>query len=233
MHFGQVLLRELTEFLRKVEEVRDLLIDIEKSDSRQMPRIQDICGSKAYNDILYGFLQANSEWDGVQGHLRYLPKKFINYSKLGAALGLSRQTVSKKFQNLIDLGLVVQQEDRYELVILSREIAALIPSATLNILVNTLNERAISTYIYLLWQFLWHDMQEYLFTLNEIKKFLGICYTTRSNDDTIQDILFVLQKIGLIEYELSTLEKKEGDTSDIKTIYKIINVSNYIEKENC
>jgi len=59
------------------------------------------------------------------------------------------------------LGLLIEKEDKYELVLLPKEVAALIPSSTLGLLVNTLNERAISVYVYLLWNYLRHNMSGY------------------------------------------------------------------------
>lgn len=73
-------------------------------------------------------------------------------------------------------------------------------------------------------------MNGYQFSLSEIKQFLGLCTTTRSNDSIITDILFVLQKIGLIEYKLSAVQQENVDYKDIKTIYEIISVLNYIER---
>ena len=64
---------------------------------------------------------------------------------------MSRQTASKKFQNLIALGLLKENElGVYNLELLPADVAALIPQETLSILVNALNENSISTYIYLL-----------------------------------------------------------------------------------
>ena len=42
--------------------------------------------------------------------------------------------------------------------------------------------------------------------LEQIKKHIGICSSTRSNDDIITNILFVLEKIGLIKYRLTSLK---------------------------
>jgi len=38
--------------------------------------------------------------------------------------------------------------------------------------------------------------------------FLGLCATTRSNDEIITNILFVLKKIGLIDVELKIIDNK-------------------------
>lgn len=69
----------------------------------------------------------------------------------------------------------------------------------------------------------------FTFTLNEAKLHIGICATTRSNDDVITNILFVLQKIGLIKYSLTTFQQNNVEYKDVKTIYQIDFLTNYIE----
>jgi DNA-binding transcriptional ArsR family regulator len=64
---------------------------------------------------------------------------------------LSRQTVSTKFKNLRELGLVEEMnKDSYKLVELNANLASLVPYNTLKLITDTLNENSISTYIYLL-----------------------------------------------------------------------------------
>ena len=64
---------------------------------------------------------------------------------------LSRQTVSTKFKNLRELGLVEEMnKDDYKLVELNANLASLVPYNTLKLITDTLNENSISTYIYLL-----------------------------------------------------------------------------------
>ena len=94
-------------------------IQLNKKDSRQVPKVEDICANKKYHDILYAYLQTISERDIKDGK-RYLNKKDINYSKIGLKLNLTRQTVSKKFSNLLDMGLIVACGDKYEIVELDK-----------------------------------------------------------------------------------------------------------------
>jgi hypothetical protein len=55
-------------------------------------------------------------------------------------------------KNLEKMGLVTKNESkkRYELLILDPDVAALIPYNTLKLLVDTLSENSISSYVYLL-----------------------------------------------------------------------------------
>lgn len=210
--------------------------NIKGLDARQIPKIQKICADKRYHDILYSYLQENSEWDGIQGHQRYVDKKLINFSRLGSTLGMTRQTASTKFRNLVDLNLISEKPDnrgRYYLSILPAEVAALIPEPTLKLLVDTLSENSISTYIYLLLRYLANGEESFIFTLADVKKYIGICATTRSNDNVITNILFVLEKLGLIEYGLTAVQQDKVDYQDVKTVYYLKTLTNYIEIEKC
>lgn len=198
---------------------------------RQIPKTKEYCANKDYYDILYGYLQEQSQWEKNQyNNRRYVEKSIINYSQLGRKLGLSRQTVSKKFKNLIDLGLIKdEQGDKYYLTPLSSDIASLIPNPTLKLITDTLNEYSISVYVYLLVRYIANGEEYFIFKLSDIKKHIGICTTTRSNDDIITNILFVLQKIGLIKYHLTTLQQDNVDYKDVKTVYQLDFLTNYIE----
>lgn len=200
--------------------------------TRQIPKIEKICANKKYHDILYGYLQDHSQWDGIQGHRRYVDKGLVNFSQIGKLLGISRQTASTKFQNLVKLGLITDnpdQEGKYYLTILPAEVAGLIPEPTLKLIIDTLSEHCISAYLYLLLRYIANEEEPYTFLLTDIKKHIGICTTTRSNDQVITNILFVLQKIGLIRYSLTTLQQDNVDYKDVKTVYRIDFLTNYIE----
>lgn len=201
------------------------------SNLRQIPKTKEFCANKYYNDILYGYLQQQSNWEqGKYNNRRYVDKSLINYSQLGKQLGISRQTASKKFKNLINLGLIIDEPgDRYYLAPLSADIASLIPTPTLKLITDTLSEHSISVYVYLLMRYIANDEEEFLFKLSDVKKHIGICATTRSNDDVITNILFVLQKIGLIKYHLTTLQQDNVEYKDVKTIYSLDFLTNYIE----
>lgn len=198
---------------------------------RQIPKTKEYCANKEYYDILYGYLQQQSQWEQKKNNnRRYVNKKFINFSQLGRQLGISRQTVSNKFKKLIKLGLVIDEPgDKYYLTPLSADIASLIPNPTLKLITDTLNEYSISVYVYLLMRYIANNEKMFQFKLSDVKKHIGICSTTRSNDEIITNILFVLQKIGLIKYRLTTLQQENVDYKDVKTIYQLDYLTNYIE----
>lgn len=201
---------------------------IEK-DSRQVPKTKDIMANAKYCDILYCYFQNISTWDGIEGHPRIFTKKDKNFSKISEYLKISRQTVSKKFNNLMELGLIKENGDNFELIILEEDIASLIPVNTLKILVAAFNENAISVYVYLLNRYyaaVHNGQQEFMFTKEQLKGILGFSTATRSNDYIIDGILTVLQKVGVIKIENRT--KVDEYTGDIKTHLYLVEATNKI-----
>lgn len=194
-----------------------------QSNSRQIPKSREICANKKYNDVLYAYLQCISERE--DDDKRLVSKKLINFSKLGTELHLTRQTVSTKFKNLLELDLVaVYDENYYILKPLPKDIATLIPYPTLRVLVDALNENAISAYAYLLNRYYSNNCQSFQFTLDQVKTFIGISTSTRSNNDVVTNILFVLEKVGLIKYSLTTLQQESFQ--NVKTIYSLDSLTN-------
>lgn len=199
-------------------------------ESRQIPDSKKYCANNKYYDILYSYLQYISykvDTDNPQVKRRFVDEKDINFSQLALKFDVSRQTVSTRFKNLIQLDLIEYDKPhkRYELLRLEKDDAALIPYTTLQVLVDTLNKNTISAYVYLMNRYIANGEKPFVFTLTQIKDFIGISTTTRSNDNIITNILYVLQKIGLIKYEL-TGEKQTGSFDNIKTIYKITELTN-------
>ena len=205
-------------------------LEIEKN-SRQIPKTKDLCSNKKYYDVLYAYLQCISEKN--ENNIRVFGKKEINFTKLAEIFNLSRQTVSTKFKNLKELGLVKEiDKETYEIISLERDIASLIPYSTLKLIIDTLNENSISVYVYLFNCYYANNCQPLQFTLEQIKHQIGICTTTRSNDDIVTNILFVLEKIGLIKYSLTAVKQENDTFQNIKTIYQLDWLTNNIEK-NC
>lgn len=199
-------------------------VNTKEESNRQVPKSQDYLANKQYHDILYGYLQFISDvWNTNDPSVkrRIIHKKDINFSKLGEHFGLSRQTVSTKFKNLIDMGLIEQlDKDTYELTRLSQIDGFLIPYKTLKVLCDTLNEKSISVYTYLYNRYYANGKEPFKFTLAQVKANVGLSDKTRSNDDIVTNILFVLQKLGLLKYSLTALEQSDN-FQNIKTIYQI------------
>lgn len=197
-----------------------------QADSRQIPKVKTYTASKKYNDLLYGVLQEMSECSDEEGmKIRYVMEKDISYSELGTKLGLTRQTVSTKFKNLISLGLIVKDEERkrYILKRLDQADGSLIPFKTLKVLNNTLSHNSISTFVYLLNRFIAAGETPYVVTLKQVKEFIGIAASTSSNDDIVTDIFQVLKLVGLIDYNKTYNE-------EFKSYFTIKAVRNMIKE---
>lgn len=197
-----------------------------QADSRQIPKVKTYTASKKYNDLLYGVLQEMSEYSDEEGmKIRYVMEKDISYSELGVRLGLTRQTVSTKFKNLISLGLIVKDEERkrYILKRLNQADGSLIPFKTLKVLNNTLSHNSISTFVYLLNRFIAAGETPYVVTLKQVKEFIGIAASTSSNDDIVTDIFQVLKLVGLIDYNKTYNE-------EFKSYFTIKAVRNMIKE---
>lgn len=199
-------------------------------DSRQMPKKKEYMANKMYSDIVYAWIQVNSQWD-KQSNTRWINKKDVKFTVIADELGITRQTVSTRFKRLLDkdekgnagLGLIIYNDElqRYELSVLSPDVAMLIEKGTLRTMISALNENTINVFIYLLNRYLANQEQSFDFTIEQIKVILGLSIKTRSNDYIITDILRILKRIGLLNYKLNV--KKE------KTIYKIIYMTNEIK----
>ena len=97
---------------------------------------------------------------------------------------------------------------------------------------DALSENAISVYTYLGNRY-YANQKPFQFTLEQIKKHIGICTTTISIDDTITNILFVLQKLGVIRYSLTTMKQESDTFENVKTIYQLDWITNDIKDIKC
>ena len=200
-------------------------------DSRQIPKKKIYTANKLYSDIVYTWLQVNSEWD-VNNEIRWVPKQRVNFTLMGEQLGLSRQPVSTRFKKLLDddgkqnkgLGLVHfnSKLKRYELVTLESDAAMLVERETLRKMLSAFNENTISVYVYLLNRYIANKEQGYEFTLEQVKSFIGISVGIRSNNYIITDIMDILKQLGLLDYQL--VEKFD------RACYQVISMSNKIPK---
>lgn len=207
-------------------------MEIQKN-SRQIPSNEIYTADKKYNDLLYGYLQHISVWD-KENNVRYIPKKVIKYTELASVLGVSRQTVSSKFNNLIKKGLIVENSEKgiYELVTLDATLAALLPDETVRIICNTLKERCLSILTYLLKTYIQHNEQPCQINLDIIKNYIGLCASNKGyNNQIVLDCFGVLQQLGLIQYHSEKI--KDEKTGGLKSIYVLDKVSNKTALQKC
>lgn len=205
------------------------MIKLEKieSDSRQVPKVKELVSVPKYCDLLYGWLQVHSIWDNIPGHPRYLWRNDIKFVRIAEEIGMSRQTVSTRFKVLLSMGLIKELPDRYELTILSNDVAALVPIETLVFLCNTVQEKVISVYVNLYNRYYRASSKNELaqFTIEQLKLFAGLGAKGHGNDYIIQDILTILTKIGLLKIELRWVKRPDGS---VVSNYYILEMHNTI-----
>ena len=179
-----------------------------KKTQRQMPRDTNITSSALYQDLLYGYLQVNALV--TEDKRKIWTLKILSFTNIAHDLGCSRQTVSKKFYQLVQLGLIKSCSEGYELIDLERSQGFLLPIDTLRKLVNTLKENAITIYIYLLNRFEANSQQPYGFSIDGLKQIAGLGSKSRNNNYIVTDILEILQRLGLIKYTVvNTTDEKQ------------------------
>jgi len=179
-----------------------------QSNSRQIPSVEQYTANKQFNDLLYGILQ---EMSYMEKGIRYIDKRMINFTALAKSIGLTRQTLSSRFKSLVSLGLVeyIETQNRYKLNYLDKTLCSLVPFRTLQLINATLSHHAISIYVYLLNRFLSNNEEPYIVAMSQMKQFIGVATSTTSNNYIINDILIVLERIGLIRYELKNTEQNK------------------------
>lgn len=208
------------------------------SNSRQIPKTKEYIANSNYCDNLYGYLQAMSNWDGVLGHPRYVYKKDINYSRIAKDLNKSRQTISTKFKLMLEgtkeneksglPPLIRKKDDIYELIALESNLAMLVPQSTLEVLVSALNDHAISIYVYLFNRYYASGKRPFQFSYTQLKSAIGLAINSNGNNYIIKGILYVLQKIGLIQYKSKSVVNEMGQVVCAHYIEKMWN-----ELEDC
>lgn len=191
-------------------------------NSRQIPKTKELMSNELYSDMLYSYLQVISYFEQETG-TRFIPKKEIKFVQIAEALNITRQTASAKFKKLLETDLLFLNEklSRYEFKILDKTIANLIPVETLRKLVSAFNENTINIYMVILNNWYTNKKKVFNLPLNTIKTFIGLSTKTRSNNYIVTDILEILQKLNLVNYDLNHLTQEDGST---KTIYVFTNI---------
>ena len=208
-------------------------------NSRQIPKEKDIIVNNGYCDLVYGYLQIISQWDDNPEHMRYILKKGFSLSGAAEDCGISRQTFTKYFKAMLDTPenaaagnpiLIKEMSDRYELLVLNRNLAMLVPYNTLVALVSSLNNRAISIYVYLLNRYLATlatGQRTFVFSIDSLKALVGLSSKNRNkSNDIIKGILKVLEKLGLLCWtEITT-----ATSGAPKTIFTVTYMTNDIDE---
>ena len=182
---------------------------------RQIPTERSITKEKDYCDLLYAWIQCNSERvspTSSQRRIRKSETKFVNIEKaMTRKIGMeeekimSKYTISKYFKKLVEWNMIYEKPDDkeyYYLQVLDAESASLIEYNTLVTLTNVLRRYAVTVYVYLYNRYFANQKTSYNLVLSDIKKYIGISTNTASNNGIIVDIFDILQRLGLLSYKL-------------------------------
>lgn len=206
-----------------------------KKNSRQMPSTTSIVREKDYCDLLYAWLQCNSERENINTSRRRIEKKKVKWASIerdftrqlsdgSIEKAMSRKTIAKYFSYLIDEKLVIDEnDDYYYLAVLDPQDGNLIEYNTLLKMMNVLQKNSINIYIYLFNRYYANNFQPFVATFRQIKDYIGIATTTTSNNAVIDDTIDILKRIGLLDYRLKVLE-------DNKTCLEFLWVKNELPK---
>lgn len=195
---------------------------IEKN-SRQMPAISSITREKDYCDLLYAWLQCNSERETIDSPQRIISKRLVKWTSIEkdftrtlpdgtSEKTMARKTIAKYFKYLEDKGLIKEgaNENYYYLTTLDAMEANLIEYNTLSKLMNVMQKNSINIYMYLFNRFFANAQEGFETTMRQIKDFIGIASGTTSNNVVILDTLEILERLGLLSYKVHS----EGITVD-------------------
>ena len=189
-----------------------------EKNSRQMPSTSAIVREKDYCDLLYAWLQCNSERISVNSKGRRIAKSKIKWTAIekdftrvlidgSTEKVMSRKTIAKYFQHLIDRELVFEQNDEfYYLTVLDNDDANLIECETLSKLMNVLQKNSISIYNYLFNRYYAAGKQPFIATIKQVKDFIGIATSTTSNNAIVSDTIDILKRLGLLEFKFITTD---------------------------
>ena len=192
-----------------------------ETNSRQMPTNSSVTSAKQYCDLLYAWLQCNSERISPESDGRRIPKKDVKWVAIERDFTrvlsdgsqdkvMGRKTIAKYFEYLLNEGLVKDGEDDFfYLTVLPADSAHLIEYQTLYKLMNVLQRYSLTIYIYLFNRYYSVGCNPVIVTMAQIKKYVGAATTTTSNNGFIDDTIDILKRLGLLDMELI---HKDGKT---------------------
>lgn len=190
---------------------------LDELDTRQMPCRREVTSEKNYCDLLYAWLQCNSERVTLHSRDRQIEKKRCQFTNIEREMTdsqgnkvMSRKTISKYFHWLEDQGYIIDEEGKYyKLRLLQPEEANIIYYKTLSILTNVLKQHVIDIYQYLYGRFCANEKQPYIVTVSQMKDYIGIATTTTSNNAIVMDPLEILCRLQLLDFEYIQTEEKK------------------------
>ena len=195
-----------------------------------MPSTISVIREKDYCDLLYAWLQCNSERVNMDAQQRQILKTKIKWTSIERDFTrilsdgtvdkvMGRKTIAKYFNYLEEKGLIKLEGEYYILTLLEPNEANLIEYNTLNKLMNVLQKNSLNIYIYLFNRYYAAGQKPFIVTIKQIKDFIGIASSTTCNNIVIDDTIDILKRLGLLDFHLKTGE-------DNKTYLEFIWIKN-------
>ena len=174
---------------------------MDTKEYRQVVSDKSITSSKSFNDYLYGWLVLKAQEENGE---RFVMKRSFVFSKMEKELGMTRKTLAKYFDYLLEVGLVVDSKDKWTITDLGED-GFWLETNILQKLVEMKQRYAITIYVYLVkgyWMVGQHKKKNLPIILDNVKDQIGISKQSRSNNNTITDVLENLREMGLLNYWL-------------------------------
>ena len=181
---------------------------MDTKDYRQVVSDMSITSSKSFNDFLYGWLVLHSEEENEE---RFVMKRSFVRSKMEEEFQMTRKTLAKYFDYLLEVGLVADGGDKWVLTDLGAE-GFWLETDILARLVETRKKGLISTYVYLKrgrWLMAKKGKEKVPIILGPLKAYVGVANNTKGNNKSVVDLLEELRVLGLLQYEL--VHGREGN----------------------
>ena len=175
-----------------------------RPNSRQIPSHSDYTSHPLYHDLIYGYLQSISLLD-KDGN-RYVKAGDASRAKISSALGISSPTVKKYFEGMQCMYLIGPKENgKYLLNFIAEEYGYLVPLNILERIIGLKKIRLLSMYIW--FSMMSYDNSTVYYSMNGVKKFVGLSTNTADNGHLVKEGLDDLQSLGLLRHsEVTVME---------------------------
>lgn len=167
-----------------------------ETNKRRVPADKEFMENKGVYDLLYGLIQIESNWNDQELH-RFIYKNKIKKSKWAKLCGVSRPTLNKVIDNLVNNGYLIDCGVYYQIPD-KGEYYQLIPIETLKFLVNTSSNNTIKVFVILASLYKAYGNDAY-FTQRSLLKTIGYSATYGANHKLIKNILTNLENNGFIK----------------------------------
>lgn len=207
----------------------------EELDTRQMPCRSSVTSEKNYCDLLYAWIQCNSERTSLHSQDRRISKKKCKYTNIEREMTdsqgekvMDRRTISKYFQWLVTQGYLVldEKQEYYNITVLEKGEANIIYYKTLSILMNVFRRHSIDIYQYLYSRYCANGKKTFRAAIPDIKRYIGITTSTSSNNAVVMDTVDILKRLGLLDYQYV-------QTDENKTMVEFLWVTDRLSEEGC